>query len=276
MSQSGPFAGPFQRVKRNIARANNYLRRKDYAKGISCAQMAFSIRPQCNNLFGKEKYELEFILEEFCTLFNTNPGIIQFLDSIKIRKRPFLQYAPGKVQHTLMQLDIIATRMKEKEQEALMQERAQRLAQKTEWLDKGQMYLDKGEFPRGKAFLRRVAETFGNEESVLTDVAKRMLEKELCQEAAELLADARRLFPRDHQAYALGVRAHIELGEMEKAEAIYKEAIKTFGGHPKTYLNLSRLYMQWNKKDKAWEFARIALEGDPELREAQEIMDKTG
>ena len=62
--------------------------------------------------------------------------------------------------------------------------------------------------------------------------------------------------------------------EMDKAETVYLKAIQRFGKHPRTLLNLAKLYMEWNKKDKAFEAANDAWKKDPSLSEAKEIVDR--
>lgn len=121
-----------------------------------------------------------------------------------------------------------------------------------------------------------MVDEFGHEPGVLADIAARLLDKDLLPEAADILAQARAADPRDPAIYTMAIQAYQGLGEMAKAEAVYLAAIRQFGGHPQTYLNLARHYMTWRKRDKAYEFARKALDADPALAEAREIMRRTG
>jgi tetratricopeptide (TPR) repeat protein len=267
---------PYHRTKRNLARANGYLRRKEYRKAVQAAVVAFTLKPQCVQLVGKCKHELEFLCIEFCDNFNSHPGVIAFMHGIKIRARPFLAYSPGCEDMVRAKLDIIGERMAAKEREREQRRLAALAEKKAAWLDKGQQALDRGNLARGKAWLRRVADEFGHEPGVLADIGSRLLDKNLLPEAADILAQARAAAPRDHTAYTLGIRACQELGEMGKAEDIYLAAIRQFGGHPLTYLNLARHYLAWRKRDKAYEFARKALDADPGLDEAREIVRRTG
>ncbi|WP_028587266.1 hypothetical protein [Desulfocurvus vexinensis] len=275
----GPGPGtdsPYHRVKRNLARANGYLRRKEYRKAVQAATTAFAIKPDCAQLVGKHKHELEFLCIEFCDNFNSNPGVIAFMHGIKIRARPFLAYGPGCEERVRTKLDIIGERMDAKEREAEARRLAALQEKKATWLERGQRALDEGRYPRGKAWLRRVVDEFGHEPGVLADIAARLLDKDLLPEAADILAQARAADPRDPAIYTMAIQAYQGLGEMAKAEAVYLAAIRQFGGHPQTYLNLARHYMTWRKRDKAYEFARKALDADPALTEAREIMRRTG
>ena len=61
----------------------------------------------------------------------------------------------------------------------------------------------------------------------------------------------------------------------QKAEALYLDAVRAFGAHPMTYLNIAKFYYKWHKRDDAFEYAERALAMDPNLAEAIEIRDKT-
>lgn len=276
MGTADCFDTPAHKVKRNFARAGGYLRRNEFTKAAQAACSAFRLKGKCGPLFGQQKHELEFMCVEFCDAFSAHPGVIAFLDSIKIRTRPFVTYKPGTEAQIITKLDIVCERMVAKEREQREQQHNKLLTRKIDWLRKGQQCLDNGELPRGRSYLKRVADEFEYEPGLLADLAERLAAKELFTEAAEMLARAMELHPKDHKAYALAVRCAMELQEWRRAEEVYMEAIKQFGGHPRTYLNLSKLYVQWRKRDKAFEYAKRALDADPALEEAREIMNSSG
>ncbi|MBU1002856.1 MAG: hypothetical protein KKE73_10070 [Proteobacteria bacterium] len=274
MNYAGSTESAAQRVKRNIARAKASLRNKEYLKAILEAKLAFESRPDCQGLFGQPRVEIDFMLEEFCTTFSANPGILELLNRFRIGHKPFIAYTKGNVEEIITKLDIFATRLTDHLQERENLQKVQHERDKKYWLTKGRHCLQRGELPLGRSHLRRAAEQFGHEDGVLVEIAEMLLEKNLLGDAAELLAQARELFPSDQRPYTLGVRAHMEQAEWDKAEEIYLTALKVFGNHAITLLNLARLYMTWNKRDKAWEYARMALDKNPNLEEAQAIMNK--
>lgn len=276
MKYQGSCEAAAGRLKRNIARAKGSLRKKEYSKAIKAAQLAFAARADCAGLVGQKRIEVDFSLQEFCTVFSGHQGILELLDHFRIRHRPFISYNRGGAETVITKLDILATRLDDHLRELNQAEFAKIQANKDKWVSKGQACLERGELPLGRSCLRRAAEEFGHEEGVLVTLSEMLLAKDLHGDAAEFLARARKLFPQDNRAYTLGVKAHMEQGEWEKAEAIYLAALKVFGNHAITQLNLARLYVKWNKRDKAWEYARMALEQNPDLTEAQEIMKKTG
>jgi len=98
----------------------------------------------------------------------------------------------------------------------------------------------------------------------------------LLLEAAEMFKLALEKFPDDGEAWRLAIDAYDSLGEFRKAEMLYLEALKVFGAHPLTYLNMAKFYYKWRKKDAAYEYAQRALGLDPNLAEALEIREKIG
>lgn len=266
---------PFQRVRRNLARASNALSKGDYSKAIQTAKTAFSLVPACRGIYGQQKIELKFMLEEFCDKFSSSPGILLILEKMRMRAKPYIKFTNNNHQLIVNRLEILGTRMEDLESEKERKSEAKRQRRKREFLRQADEYLKAGEMPRGKSYLRRVAEEFGDEAGVITLVGQKMFEAELYLEAAEILEESRRKFPQDDTAYQFCVQSYIALQEFAKAESVYKDALRQFGNHPVTLLNLSKLYLTWRKRDEAYEFARRALEADPSLTEAREIMEKT-
>lgn len=276
MKYKGSCEAAAGRLKRNLARAKGSLRKKEYSKAIKEAKLAFAARTDCDGLVGQKRIEVDFSLQEFCTVFSGNQGILELLERFKIRHRPFITYNRGGAATVISKLDILATRLDDHIDELSKAELAKVQESKEKWISKGRACLERGELPLGRSCLRRAADDFGHEQGVLVTLAEMLLDKDLHGDAAEFLERSRKLFPQESRAYTLGVKAHMEQGEWEKAEAIYKKALKIFGNHAITQLNLAKLYVKWNKRDKAWEYARLALEQNPELAEAKEIMKRTG
>ncbi|WP_462327697.1 tetratricopeptide repeat protein [Desulfobaculum sp.] len=265
---------PFQRVRRNIARASHALQKEDYTKAIAAAKTAFQTVPKCRNLYGQQKIELKFMLEDFCGTFSTNPGILDILAKMHMRVRPYIKY-DGNPALIVNRLDILQTRIEDLEREKEEQTRAAMDQKRQEYLAHAEEYFRTGETPRAKSYLRRVVDEYGDTPGVITDVGKRMLDAELFVEAAEVLEESRARFPGDAAAYQHCVNAYLGMQEYSKAETVYKDALRQFGNHPRTLLNLSKLYLAWRKRDDAYEYARRALEADPGLDEARKIMEKT-
>jgi len=121
-----------------------------------------------------------------------------------------------------------------------------------------------------------VVETFGDEPGIVREVGDMFSEAGLLNEAVEMFALAIEKDPSDGEAWRLAINAYDTLGEFQKAEALYLDAVRAFGAHPLTYLNIAKFYYKWHKRDDAFEYAERALALDPNLAEALELRDKTG
>ncbi len=262
-------------IRENIGRAKGCLKRDKFIPSIAAAIRAFKSRDGLK-LIGKDKYEIEFMLVEYCDEFSKHVKILQILDKMKIRRKPFVAYQPGLEQAIAGRLDIVKTRLEDMEREAEERAVSAKEQQKKRLLREGQDLLNKGEFPRGKAYLRRAVDDFGGEPGLMTDVGRRLVAAELFTEAKDILKQSVANFPNDHKAYQYLVAAYKGLGEYDNAEDVYLAALKQFGNHPVTCLNLSKLYLEQRKRDKAYDYAKMALQADPSLAEAQEVMRKAG
>ena len=260
-------------IRENISRARGYLRRDELYRCIEAANDALVLK-STGAALGLGRSEVDLLFAEMCDDFSRHPRVIAFLEGMGITKGPFLRYKAGN--ETLLIKKLTAFRIKMEEAEQQEKERAakRRGQQKNEWLSLGREHLRQQNFPKGKVYLRRVAETYGEEPDVVREVGRLFLDAGLLTEAAEMFAQALERFPADQHAWRLAIDAYDGLGEFKKAETLYLDAVKAFGGHPLTFLNIAKFYMKWNRKDDAYEYAVRALDMDPDLKEAIEIRDK--
>ncbi len=262
-------------IKENVARAKGYLRGGRFRKAMDAALAALAIRLKAK-LFGQERLEADFQLAEFCDEFSAHPRVLEFLASIKFKTRPFLRYDRNQAEAIQGRLEILRRRWEEKLEEERQASLRRAKEEKRIWLNAAAACLASGELPKGKVYLRRVAEKYGNEPGTLVEVGKRMLGAGLFSEAAEILTGAMKADPADAELYRLLVDAYMGLGEYPQAEAVYLAAIKQFGAHPRTYLNMCELYKVWRKREKIFEYAQRALSIDPDLAEAKDLLAKYG
>lgn len=260
---------PARVIRENVARTKAYTHRREFVKAIDALAKALADRQRVR-LMGKDRYEVDFLLEEGCAVLSNHPEIVQFLAERSIRVRPYVSYKPGQEANVVARLDILRSQLIKRDHEAQAKEEEKRAGRLAELLRRGQDLLDQKQFPKGKAFLRKAAEEYADEPGVMADVGRRMLHAGLFMEAADMLQEAIARFPATDAAYRDLVAAYRELQEFEKAEAVYLAAIKAFGAHPKTFLNMGRLYEEWRKTDKAYEYYKQAYELDNSLTEAKE------
>lgn len=260
-------------IRENISRARGYLRRDDLPRCIEAASDAL-MRKGNNPALGLGRSEVELLFVELCDDFSRHPKVVAFLEGLGISGGPFLRYKAGD--EMLLAKKLAAFRMKMEQVEIQKRESAaqKRIQQMEEWLRLGREQLAQKNYPKGKVYLRRVVETFGDEPDVIRNVGKLFLDAGLQTEAAEMFDLAIERMPNDQHAWKLAIETCDLLGEFQKAEALYLDAIKVFGAHPMTYLNIAKFYLKWHKKDDAYEYVQRALAVDPDLAEAKAIRDK--
>ncbi|HML62997.1 tetratricopeptide repeat protein [Solidesulfovibrio sp.] len=260
-------------IRENISRARGYLRRDELFRCIESANDALVLK-STGAALGMGRSEVDLLFSEMCDEFSRHPRVVAFLEGIGVTGGQFLRYKPGDETLLIKKLTAFRIKMEELEQREKDLADARHSRQREEWLQLGREHLRQKSYPKGKVYLRRVAETYGEEPDVLREVGTLFLEAGLLTEATEMFAAAIERFPSDQQAWRLAIDAADGLGEFKKAEALYLDAVKVFGGHPMTFLNIAKFYMKWNRKDDAYDYAIRALDQDPNLAEAIEIRNK--
>ncbi|MHC1713659.1 MAG: tetratricopeptide repeat protein [Solidesulfovibrio sp.] len=260
-------------IRENISRARGYLRRDDILRCIEVATDALMLKSTKSTL-GLGRCEVDLLFSELCDEFSRHPRVLGFLESVGITGVTLLQYKAGNETLLIKKLAALRLKMDEVVQKEKEREEKSRASQKQEWLQLGQENLRQNNLPKGKVYLRRVVETYGEEEDTAREVGKLFFDAGLLAEASEMFAVAMEKFPGDQQVWRLAIDTYDALGDFKKAEGLYLDALKQYGGHPLTYLNIAKFYMKWRKRHDAYDYAMRALSLDPNLAEAKAIRDK--
>lgn len=260
-------------IGHKLARAKSLLRRDETLRALEALISALeSYSPQ--QMPGKARFEIEVTIQECVSELNRQPGVRSLFEALAKSKDAFVPYTPGKEKKLLGVLTLLNKALLESI-EAKERGKEEESAKRRSTLEqKGLEHLKAGDAPRGKASLRVLAEEFGHQPGVLAQAGEWLMEHKLFFDAAEMFEQAMEQFPREGKAYGLAALCYREMHEFEKCESVYLAAIKAFGRHPKTLLNLATLYLAWNKKEKAFEAAQDAYKKDNSLTEAKEIIDK--
>ncbi|MDR2503116.1 MAG: tetratricopeptide repeat protein [Deltaproteobacteria bacterium] len=258
-------------VTQNIARAKAFLHKGEPLRAVEAMMDALNLF-EPKKIVGKAKYETEILLMECVDELSHSPKVAEFLKSISKSKDPRIAYAPGQEEQLSMVLPLIHKALKEDEElqeHALSGNSDERKS--TLWM-KGTSMLKEGNAARGKALLRRLAEDFGNEPGVYIMVGEALFQANLGMDAADFLEKAIEADPGDSKAYGYLANVYTEMREFAKAERIYKLVLKRFGKNYKTLINFGNLYRAWNKRDDAYDIAKMALQEAPGNPEAEELM----
>lgn len=259
-------------VPQHIARARAAMKRGEALKAVTSLLNALDLF-EPKKVIGKAKYETEIMIMEVLDELNRNAKVQEFLAKIdKKGKVSRVLYTPGQEAELYGALIVLRKVLQEEEEADEMNLAENREERRDQLWTKGTELLEKGEVPRGKAILRRLAEEFGEEPGVNAKIGAALVNAKLAPEATEYLEAAIRQAPSDHKSYGLLVRSYTELRAYEDAERVYLAALKRFGQHYKTLINLATLYKLWNKREKAYDVARMALREAPDNKEAQALL----
>lgn len=262
-------------VTQNIARAKSYVKRDELVRALDCLLTALELfEPE--TIIGKARYVVEVNILECVSDLNSHAKIRSLLQSIAKSANVAIAYVPGEEAKLAPVLQILRKALMETEAAKLRAAEEAVTGRKESLFAKARQHLAEGETPRGKGVLRQLGDEFGHEIGVLADIGKILIGAGLQWEAIEFLEQAVENFPRSSGPYADLVACYLEMREHEKAEALYLKVIKEFGEHPKTLVNLGRLYIAWSKREKAFDVLNKALQKDPGNAEARELYAKVG
>jgi len=259
-------------VSQNIARAKSLINRHELARGLDCLIIALeNFTPA--RLMGKARYEVEVHIRQCVADINLNPKVRKLLAELIHAPKSNISYRPGGEVALLNVLGVLRKALENMEvaekqgaQHALKQRKA-------ELLENGKSLLTRGEGVKAKVELRKLATDFGKEPGILAQIGNMFAEAKLPVDAAEFLELAIEAFPKDGQVYGTLVDCYMGMKEYEKAEAVYQKALKQFGPHPRTLVNLAKVYKLLNKRQKAAAMAQRALAMEPGNAEAKAIAE---
>lgn len=263
-----------QSVAHMFARAKSQLKRDDSTRALE-NMLAGLAGFEPKKYAAKTRFEIEVLILECVMELNRQPAVRELFAALsKKSKTAQVAYTPGQEKKLAGVLTLLHKALADKVAAGEEDAAAAKAKRRAMLEQKGLVYLQSGNFPRGKAALRVLAEEFGKEPGVLRQASEWLLEFKLHFEAAELLEQAMEHFPKDSKSYGLAAQCYIDVREFEKAEAVYQSAIRQFGRHPRTLLNLAKVYVAWNKKEAAFTTAQDALNKDDSLEEARAIVEK--
>jgi tetratricopeptide (TPR) repeat protein len=269
------FDTPAKKIREDIARARAALGKGELPRSL--AHLLDAVRAfTAARILGREKAEVQAYLQEYLRELNRHPAVKSHFTARNVHVTPYVKYRNGAEAELARALAGLLEELEHRDRQDERRADERRARRKEDLLAPAQAALESGELPKAKALLRRVAEEYGQEPGVLADCGQRLLRAGLFLDAGELLERAVAQDPRDSRALAWAVQAYSDAREFSKVEALYRQALQTFGNHPRTLLHMARMYMEWRKFDDAYDCARKALEADPALDEARAIMDQAG
>ncbi len=215
-------------------------------------------------LLRPERKELTELLENAVMSLSMDPGVKALFPEP-------LTYTPGneaQLSDNINQLQAsLATQAHNEAEEA------RRLAQekKMQRLEKGRAELSSN-VDKGRATLLSLGRDYPQDAQLLGDIGEAFLKAKLYDEAVTFLTEALDLRDDILPLYnSIGIALR-ELKRFPLAETYYLRASKYLRNDPNLYFNISRLYLEWNKLDKARQAVSVALKLDPDFVHAQRML----
>jgi tetratricopeptide (TPR) repeat protein len=262
-------------IKGEASRAKSYLMRYDVPKSIDLMISALHAKAEMP-IVSADRIDIELMVRDYCCEFDKNQYVREVLTNVAFSKPQFLNYSPEKEREVINRLVVMREKMAEIEMGEQAVKQKELMEKREALINQGEELVRSGQLPKGRVALKRAAEQFGREPGVLARVGKILLDAKESKEAREMFLQAMDLHPKDPDGYALLVEACLAVEDLPGAEDAYLKAIKQFGEHPQTCLNLAKLYLRMRNRDKAEECARRAYELDNTLAEAKTIMESAG
>jgi tetratricopeptide (TPR) repeat protein len=255
-------------VKEDISRAIGYARRFMAIRALRAGASAFEAYSKSTAIMGRAKFELEVLLMDMLRELELVPDIkMQLRSPFKFQKG-----SEGKFALALAALAMHLEKMEKNAQDAAVQDKLGRIAQAFE---KARESLKEKNLPSARRVLNTVCEQNPGEPGIFTKAAQMLAEAGLMTDVLPFTEKAIEINPKDAQAFGLAVEACKQIGELNKAEKLLRDALKNFGAHPKTYVSLARILYQMGQWDQAYEAARAASDRAPNLPEVKEILEIT-
>lgn len=253
---------PAHEIKNTLGRAKAYLNKKEIVKGIMsvCEGVKLFIG---SKIYGKDRMEIEYQIAELSDIIKNIPEIKDYLPDnfgySKGKEKGFLQDLVGSIKKIVKEIE--SGGIKEDEEAKKMEEKKKRL------LDMLQEYLLKKDQMGAASVIKRILSEYKDSPSIFVDIATKFYEAKDYNKALEFCKETLKRDKKNMDAFRIMVNCYRFMENYPAAEMCYKKAIEIFGEHGNIYFNLSRLYLEWDKKEEAKQAIKKALELDPHNNE---------
>ena len=209
---------------------------------------------------------------EFEDMISDAAAALARVDSVRKVFPLSLTYTPGQerefldtVQQLLEILEGMAVENAEEQMQLLE-------ARKKIGLDTAQQHLDKKEYDAAEAAFSGLVKQMPGDVDLLCDIGDRYLKAERYESAFTYFSQAIEIDPSLVNLYnRIGIALR-KLKQFETAEMYYLKALQYSGKDPNLFFNIGRLYVEWERWDKAEQVAGIILKLDPNFAEAGKLL----
>lgn len=243
---------------------NTLLKQEKVQAALMAMEQAIRIYLR-TKLLKHEKQDFQRKLESAVFQISSDQKLIQ---SVALQ----INYTPGKEKELHDNLSTILGEIQESVMEEAQQQ-LQMLQQKKEiGLKQGKEELDKENYKGAEKHFQKLVQDFPDDSELKVEISEYYMEKGMYTESLNYLRAAHKNDPDSVQIFnKLGISLR-KSGNYQMAEKAFFEAIKRAQEDEYLYFNLGRVYIDWNKWNKASKVSQKALEFNPDFAEAEKMM----
>jgi tetratricopeptide (TPR) repeat protein len=253
------------KARAQINKVGTYLKQAKPLPAVSALYEAI-VAMLRTPLMKAEKEEFGKLILDAVLLLNGDRNLRQVYPLI-------LDYAPGGEKELADVLLSVLTELQAtvvEEAKDLMADKEQRIAQ---GLAEGKLLIEEHRFDEARDVLDKLAREFPRDAELKARIAELFIGGELYEEAFRYLDEAIELSPDQIRHYN---RIGIVLRKLRKydiAEKYFMRAVEYAKTDPNLYFNLGRVYLDWERWEKAERASRLALRLSPAFVEARKLLN---
>ena len=176
-------------IRENIARAKGYLRRDEVERAL--VTMSEAVRQLAEiKLARSARAELEIQIGEFLSGLVRHSVLQPLLDPGNTGKPRNICLQQGKEAALSTVLDGLAKILQTSAEQAVQQKAEDQLARKKQLISNGLEFLRDGQVAKGRAFLKRIVEEFGDEDGIRLQMGQIFAAAGLFAEAAAMYEES--------------------------------------------------------------------------------------
>ncbi len=184
-----------------------------------------------------------------------------------------LEYAPGKERELAESMKDLLNALGELAAEEAQEHIRQREERKAALLARGSAEFAEGKREKGLQTFALLNREFPNDPALRGEMGKALLEAAEYEAAVEYLQSALDIDPELLPLYTWIAIALRKLDRFEAAEQYYLRAAERSRMDPSIYFNIGRLYIDWEKWEKAVKAGRAAIQLKPDFIEARKLVE---
>lgn len=259
-------------IREPMTRAFGYLKQQRLEQALGEMSCALRLASQTRSSVQVQK-EIERKIRDFLLELERNPRILRLVEGCVAEGGTIFPYRTGQEKTLAIVLEGIGRILQKQDVYVHAQDSLEKEFRRCETLlQTGKEYLEAGQNALALAFFMRILAEFPNDETLWQEPFQLLMEKGCVREAASFCAAVIEKHPKLSEVYTQIIKLFMDLQEYGRAEEIFLRFLRIFGDHPKTYVSMAKLYLEWEKWDAAQNALEKALQLDPHFDEAKTIL----